>query len=331
MPATISIPSLREAVANAATPLSNEDDDYRIATTLGAAFLGRSRLGAATLLIPLEQAGGSVGRSGGGFALSSASRVAFVHGGRRWEQAAAILECTDGNLADTFFVLVTDFSRRIISSSENLTWAKILAWVEEWQTLLGRRLALSAEEQLGLWGELWVMSRAKDANQLFASWRGPEREPMDFFHDGVGLEVKVSRRALVHHVSQTQAHAPRGQYASHFLSIWVGVEPIRGTSLAEMVESLLNRLSDPGAFLRQLALVGYSPQDRDEYTTRFVPLEDPRWFRAEDIPRVLSMDDGISNLRYVVTLDVDTCLDRAQAVRLWRHFCGVESSADNER
>ena len=134
----------------------------------------------------------------------------------------------------------------------------------------------------------------------------------------------------MHHVSQTQVVAPRGDHAAYFISMWVGAESTRGTSLAELVELLLNRLSDPAAFLKQLARTGYSPLDRDEYTTRFVLLEAPRCFRAEDIPRVRAMDDGVSDLRYVVTLDVEACLDKKQTTHILRRFCGIELSSYND-
>jgi hypothetical protein len=323
---TTRITALQERLAGALPPRPEDADDYRIATQVGPAFLARGRSSPVTLLVPLTAVGGNVARAGGGFTLTSAPRVAFDNDGKRWEQPAAILECTDEKLADTFLVLVTDLARRLSADSVEITWQTVLMWVEDWQMLLAPRAALSIEEQLGLWGELWIMSRAVDADQIFAAWRGPDGDPVDFFHDGTGLEVKVSRRARVHHMSQSQVDAPRGEHVSYLLSIWVGAESMRGTSLAELVERLLARLSDPAAFLRQLARVGYSPQDRDEYSTRYVSLDNPLWFRVEDLPRVRAIDDGISQLRYVVTLDIDTSLDPAHSVDLWRHFCGAGST-----
>ena len=103
------------------------------------------------MLIPLDFAPVTVGRRGGGFSLTPAPRVAFEHAGRRWEQAAATLECTESNLVDAFFVLVVDIARRLAAAGE-ISWPTILAWVEEWQMLLARRAALTAEQQLGFVG-----------------------------------------------------------------------------------------------------------------------------------------------------------------------------------
>ena len=318
--------SLREAIAAVGAPSTYGANDYRIATSVGPAFLARARSGAPTLLIPLDVAPVTVGRRGGGFSLTPATRVAFEYAGRRWEQAAAALECTESPLVDAFLVLVMDICRRLASSAGEITWPTILALVDEWQMLLARRAVLTPEQQLGLWGELWVISKAVNPDPLVAAWRGPEGEAADFFFDGIALEVKVSRRAHVHHVSQRQIDLPVGMHKAYLLSVWVGVEPVRGISLAELVDTALARVSDAPALLKQIALLGYTPLDRDQYGTRFIPLDTPRWFRAEDVPRVGAIDPGISQIRYVVTLDIDRSLAGELASGLWCHFCQAEPS-----
>lgn len=320
--------SLREALATVGVPSPDEPSDYRIATSVGSAFLARARSAAPTLLIPLDAAPLMGGRRGGGFSLNPAARVAFDYGGRRWDQAAATLECTETGLVDAFLVLVVDIAHRLATAAGEITWPMILGWVEEWQTLLSRRAVLTAEQQLGLWGELWLISKAVNPDRIVAAWRGPERAAMDFFLDGVALEVKVSQRAHVHHVSQAQIDRPVGIHPSYLLSLWVGVEPGRGVSLTELVDLVLARVSDAASLLKHIALVGYVPLDRDQYAMRYLPLEIPRWFRAEDVPRVRAIDPGISQIRYVASLDIDTSLAGEVANNLWRHFCQVELSID---
>jgi hypothetical protein len=324
MAKTEDVAQLRAALGAVEPLRARETDDYQIVTSIGGTFLARSRSGAPALLIPLDVAPAAVGRRGGGFSLLPATRVAFNYAGRRWEQPAATLECTEPELVDTFLVLVVDLAQRLASAPGPLAWLTVLDWVEEWQTLLARRTALTSEQQLGLWGELWVISNAVDPDRIVAGWRGPARESVDFFLDGIALEVKTSRNAHVHHVSQSQLDRPVGMYAAYLLSIWVGVEPVRGVSLKELVERLLVRVSDPPALLKQIALVGYVPPDSDEYGTRFLPLEAPYWFRADDVPRVRGIDPGISQLRYVMRLDTDRSISSEQASALWRHFCRAD-------
>lgn len=324
MPDSISIQSLREIAAKAGQPHTNAKEQYHIAAPVGPAYLARSRAGFLSLLVPLAGSVGNVARTGGGFTLKSAQQVVFDYDGQRWEQPAAMLECTDDQLTDPFLVLVADGIRRFPPDRREITWRLILAWVEEWQALLSKRQPLTTEQELGLWGELWIIAQSTDVDGLFANWRGPESDAVDFFHDGTSLEVKVSRRALIHHVSRNQVEAPRGTHPSYLISIWVGTEIVRGIALAELVKGLIDRVTDPTSFLKQLARAGYSPQDQDAYLTRYVILDIPRWFRTEDVPQVRAADEGISQLRYVVTLDGDRCLDDAGSRVLWRHFCGRE-------
>lgn len=311
---------MRQALEAGGVPSPADGNDYRIAASVGQAFLARARSSAPTLLIPLDAAPTTVGRRGGGFALNPLPRVAFEHNGKRWEQAAATLECTDSQLVEVFLVLVVDIADRLASSTSQVAWSDILGWVEEWQMLLARRGLLTEQQELGLWGELWVISRANDIDRLVKAWRGPEREAMDFFLEGIALEVKASRRAHVHHVSQSQLDRPAGVHEGYLLSLWVAVEPSRGVSLGELVDEVLTRVSDPPAVLKQIAAVGYVPLDRDQYATRFLPLESPRWFRSDDVPRVRSFDPGVSQLRYVVTLNPAKALSGELEGRLWSHF-----------
>jgi hypothetical protein len=276
------------------------------------------------LLMPLKTVPSAPGRRGGGFSLNPVTRVAFDYEGRRWEQPAATLECVELHLLDAFLVLVADIARRLASSPIEVTWQAIVGWVEEWQSLLARRPVLTPEQQLGLWGELWAISNSDNRDVLIAAWRGPEGDATDFFLNGIGLEVKTSRQAHVLHVSQRQVESPLGSHQVYLLSIWVGVDPARGVSLAELVDSTLALVSDPPALLKKVASLGYAPLDRDQYATRFIPLETPRWFRAIDVPRVRDIDPRISQLRYVVTLDVDLSLTGELADSLSRHFFGAE-------
>lgn len=315
---------LREAIAHLRGPGPDDAADYRIALALGRGFLARARSGAPALLIPLEAVPAAAGRRGGGFSLSPVVRVAFEHDGRKWEQAAATLECTEIELLDTFLVLVVDVARRLGGSDAELTWAAVLACVDEWQALLTRRGVMTIEQQLGLWAELRLISIASDPDRLFAGWRGPEREATDFFLDGIGLEVKASRQRHVHHVSLRQADAPVGEHEAYVLSMWIAIEPGRGVSLAQLVDEALTRVADAVALLKHVALAGYVPADREQYATRFVVLEMPRWFRADDIPRVRVADPRVSQIRYVVTLDPERAVTADAASLLWYHFCRAQ-------
>jgi hypothetical protein len=314
---------LKSLLAAATSPPANHASDYRIATPLCDSYLALGRTELPCLLVPLSAAGGSIGRVGGGFKLIPVSRLAFEHADRYWEQPAAVLECTDCALSETFIVLAREIAHKLKLSGKANTWASLAAMVEEWQTLLGHRTTLSLESQIGLWGELWFLRNARMVDALLGAWRGPENKTIDFFYDGIGLEVKTSQRAHVHHVSLQQVTDPYGQRETYVASLWVEVDPVQGTSLNEMVDSLLQRVSDPTALLRIIANVGYSTLHRELYTQRLTLVDPPLWFRTEDFPRIREMDRGISQVRYVVSLDIQNALDPPRGMQLMRHFCDL--------
>lgn len=314
------VAGLRRAFEMVTPPSSAAEEDYRIAASIGCAYLARSRSGTATVLIPLASETAAIGRRGGGFALNPVSIVAFNYAGRRWDQPAACLECTDLALTDTFFVLVLDLVRRFESIDPTRRWTATLEWLEEWQSLLARRSLMTTEQQLGLWGELWFMAESSNVDVLLSAWRGPESDVFDFFVDEIGVELKVSRRPHVHHVSQRQVQAPAGDRQAYLLSIWVAPDPVKGVSLAELIDRLVAIVEDPPCFVKKISMLGLSMHDRDQYDTRYVMLEEPRWFHTDDVPRIRVLDDGISDLRFVVTLDPDRSLQMSAAQDLWRRF-----------
>jgi hypothetical protein len=317
--ASIDFRRLRQQLARATGRIETTDVDYQIVESIGRLFIAKARTGAPAILVPLEIAPIGAGRSGGGFSLRAIDRLAFKTSGKAWQQPAATFELTDPDSVDAFLVLAQDMSERL-GEVDAVDWAAILSWLEEWQALLTRGSAMSAERQLGLWGELWLIARSSDPSKLMDAWCGPDREATDFFHDGIGLEVKVSRRPLIHHISQRQADRPVGEHRAFLVSMWVGVDQAAGVSLAELVDAVLALALDPPKVLKRIVSVGYVPTERHQYVTRFALLETPHCFRSEHLPRVGMIDAGITEVRYLATLDPDKALADADVAELFQHF-----------
>jgi hypothetical protein len=313
--------SLRMAFGSL-SKLTDQATDYQITHSINYAYVGRSRSGAPTLLIPLRNASSGPSRSGGGFSLIPAQRVAYSFLERRWEQASAALECTDSRLLETFIVLCADLLARLKAAEGLADWAAVTKWVDEWQALLGKKALLTPEQELGLWGELWVVAQSASPDRFINAWRGPERENVDFFLDGIGVEVKTSRREHAHFVSQKQIIQPVGDFDAYVLSIWAAPEPVRGKSIVELADDIMSKASDGLSFLKHLGRLGLSPYDRDQYRTRFIALRTPKWFSVEFVPRVRAADEGVSNLRYQITLDVESAVDEVSAESLWQRLIG---------
>ena len=154
------------------------ENDYVITGQFANSLLG-SVNGTPSVLFPLANVPSGVSRRGGGFALIPAACVSYEYAGERWEQASAVLECSEANLLHTFVVLAADIIDRAARSQSDFTWQRLVEWVEEWQSLLGKKQLLTAEQQLGLWGELWFISQAAQPDLLVAaSHRHPKTNPL---------------------------------------------------------------------------------------------------------------------------------------------------------
>jgi hypothetical protein len=310
------VDALRQLLTSAVGTFVDEAD-YRIVQQLGKGYLATDRDGVPAYLVPLSEYSNRLGRMGGGLSLNPAPDVRFSFAGKQWRQPSAVLTCTDRQLISSFLALVVDLQDRLDTRVEVVSWAELITWLDEWQALLLRENALSAEAELGLWGELWLMSESDDCNLLFSAWRGPDDDPVDFFLSGIGVEVKISRRAYVHHVSLSQVRRPVGVHEGFLLSMWAAPDPSNGTSLAQLIDSLQGRISDPPALLRRLSKVGYTPKHHGSYHTRYALLERPMWFSSDDVPKVRQIDPGIAQVRYVVTLDPNRSCDDQSSKALW--------------
>lgn len=300
-------------------------NDFQIAGRVGGGFVAKTRRGGTAWLVPLDEPPNSPGRRAGGFVLASNARVAFEYEGRKWKSPAAVWESTEPKLLDSFLVLLEDAATRL---GPEPSWPGIVAFVDEWQDLLARRAPLSAEQQLGLWGELFVIESAANPDLLVAAWLGPDAGAVDFFVDGIGLEVKTSRRRHSHHVSLSQVDEPVGAREAFTLSFWVSGDPIAGRSLVELVDSILSRVADKALFLKQLSKVGFSLADREAYeAARFVELEPALIVRSADVPRVENSNPAISQVRYVVALDQSAAVSASERARICGHL-GVALQPD---
>jgi hypothetical protein len=297
--------------------------DYVLVREFDGAYASRSREGLPSLLVPLLSAPfGAIGRSTEGLELNAHSSTRFHHAGRSWDSPAAALVCRNPELLDSFAVLATDV---LAKTREAKTWNSVLSAVEQWLSLLSPKGRPTAEAELGLWGELWFLSRGDGVARLLAGWLGPDGDSTDFLFEGVGAEIKASRNRHRHFVSQAQVEAPLGDLPTWLLSIWAKATAGNGGStVPALVEVILHGAPDKGEALRRILRAGYSPADRKAYTSTFVLLEEPAWFSSANVPRVRVADPGVSRLRYQVELDETLRADVTTATWLWQHFHAQE-------
>jgi hypothetical protein len=284
------------------------DDERRL-------FVGLSPGGLAVLVVPLPNGDRGLSRVTAALSLAFVETVAFEFGGVSWSQPAAILECCEPALMSTFEVLLDDLARRLLAITETIRWRDLVEPLDDWASLLHRRRQLSEAEQLGLWGELMILDGAHAVDRLIAAWRGPEQAAVDFFIEGIGIEVKTSKSDLVHQIAHTQIERAAAA-GDHFLcSLWGTQDPL-GRSVPDLVASVRAKCSDPSMFAMRLMQVGFFAEDAPVYVERFRMMREPIWFDFQSVPRVRLVDGGVKDLRYSVVLDPSMALAASRSAQL---------------
>lgn len=185
--------------------------------------------------------------------------------------------------------------------------------------LLAGRRRLSAEEEIGLFGELMLLRhllRGMAAADAVAAWRGPEGEEHDFALPDGDIEVKSTtsetRSHWIHGVGQLE---PTPGRRLRLLSLQLTGAGAGGASLVELIEDLRALLRTDGtteSFDRKLARLNWRDASADLYTTRFRLRTDPAAYDVDGAfpaltPSLLEaggLDQSrVRQVRYLIELD----------------------------
>lgn len=178
---------------------------------------------------------------------------------------------------------------------------------------------LSKEQQLGLFGEVWFLSRwlspSVGVAKAVQMWRGPTRARNDFEIQGLGIEVKTTGRVdashIIHGLDQL-LEPPSGTLL--LFSLTVRDEASGVETLPRVVEEMRGRLADDYTALSQfdstLYAAGYDDRLASEYAMLVLRIRDEGLYRVtEGFPRLVpdsiagGLPPGVSAITYELRLD----------------------------
>lgn len=190
------------------------------------------------------------------------------------------------------------------------------AAMSDLRALLAQRRRLSAEQQLGLMGELMVVESLLDragADDVLNWWVGPQSEQHDFALPAVDLEVKTTLSERRRHViSGTEQLRPNPARPLWLVSIQLTrTGSGAGRSLAGIVTDLKERLHGDSRFHAALDGLGWADEDAELYDQRYLPRDAPLAYVVDEtfpavteerLRAVVPHADLISDLTYRVDL-----------------------------
>ena len=178
---------------------------------------------------------------------------------------------------------------------------------------------LSKEQQLGLFGELWFLSRwlcpSVGTAKALQMWRGPAGSRNDFEVQGMGIEVKTTGRVDAVHVIHglDQLLEPPGG-ALFLYSLSVRDEASGTDCLPKVVNEMRGRLAEDYQALLQfdaaVYAAGYDDRLASEYGGLVLRVRDEGLYRVTDgFPRLVpasvlgGLPAGLSAVNYELNLD----------------------------
>ena len=224
------------------------------------------------------------------------------------ESPLGLVECLDVSQLETFCALCEDLVESLAHVA-SLRWKDVSDAFARWEMLLAPSdRFLSVEEELGLWGELWCISRSTKADAAVAAWVAEDNPHTDFSRAGLTVECKTGRRRLLHEMSRTQAEGPNGEGLAYLLSLWCGIDAEVGVSLPELLRQVEAQVTTRAGLEQRLLRRGYRRTHEPAYTTRFRILDRPWLFDVRDLPGIRQVDDGVLKIRYMIQLREEKCV-----------------------
>ncbi|MBI2304469.1 MAG: PD-(D/E)XK motif protein [Chloroflexi bacterium] len=218
---------------------------------------------------------------------------------------ALCCETAERSDVDTFLVLVEAFLARY--EGQAITGESLVSFFRSVVRLFAVGHARDIEaERLGLWGELFVMSRVRGLQFWAPFWHSETTRRFDFSAARRRVEVKTTIGAQrIHHFSHRQIYAESGEEI--VIASLLVREDDAGLSLRELVLQCRQALlGTPHIIKLERAVRSAGMEDPSETGPAFDPTEAERelaWFRSTEAPHFrMPEPPGVSETRYKVDL-----------------------------
>jgi hypothetical protein len=238
------------------------------------------------------------------FSFASRKRITWRdRPAERQEFAVLYLTETSALEIDQFVEVIVSLCQCLQSGMDGNQLARI---IESWFGLLMSGDDPTYSAVLGLWGEMFLISMARDIRAVLGAWQWRDNDPLDFVYRGSAIEVKSTTGPIREHsTSMTQSFA-----AANLRTVVASVmtrDQIGGTSIYDVYNSLLEKVDgDPvltaklvSAFARR---VGFSRRIHDWTFSLEKARESLVFARWDGLPTA-DFGDGITSARWSFALN----------------------------
>lgn len=187
--------------------------------------------------------------------------------------------------------------------------------IRKWEEIFAKkyRNALSAQEQSGLFGELYFIKKLATlkGNIAFAidSWYGSSASVQDFITKDWNVEVKTALLNATHLTINGELQLDETCNDLFLFCLLVESDSGNGKSLPEIIQDIRNDISNDkslyDAFNLKLLKAGYYDSDVDVYKNKFYTIRRESFYHVNgNFPRIKKdeLRKGVSRVKYMISL-----------------------------
>jgi hypothetical protein len=226
----------------------------------------------------------------------------------RQEFAVLYLTETSALEIDQFVEVIVSLYQCLQSGMAGNQLARI---IESWFGLLISGDEPTYSAVLGLWGELFIISMARDIRAVIGAWQWRDTEPLDFLYRGSAVEVKCTTGSFREHSTSLTQSLAAANLRTAVASV-ITQDEIEGTSIYEIYNSLLVSVGDDPVLAAKLVSafarrVGFSRRIHD-WTFSLDKARESLVFASWDKLPSADFGDGITSARWSFVLhESHTC------------------------
>jgi hypothetical protein len=208
-------------------------------------------------------------------------------------KACVNVSCLDDEHFQEFYAFLMNVADRVQLHGESIPNA-ITHAAKALRELLAPEKTLNLDDQVGLWGELWVLDglgKERGWKLAVESWVAKDEQPEehDFALKSVDVEVKTTRSEQRHHHASTQTQfTPKDGRKLFLASVQITAGGSGGRSLADVIGEI-SAACGPAQrklFKAKLESHGWRERDAKKYPSRWLLRSAPTLIPIEELPRI---------------------------------------------
>lgn len=229
------------------------------------------------------------------------------------------LACVDSSQNPTFSAVAQDLIRTLQSSHGPVRDA-VLSAIARWRAFWSSRTSgMTREEAIGLFGELWFISRwlGPVTSSVIDHWQATLGARHDLQWPAASVEIKTAVTSAegepVHQITNLDQLADPEHGELYLFSLQVREDALSTNTLHSLVDRIASDLDEDfqglTAFNDKLAVRGYTPADTQHAARPFRILAERLYCVAEGFPRLnvasfqpAGIPLGIKNVTYSIDL-----------------------------